>query len=193
LGTVVLALQIRIPLQATAVVLIGVLAAYIYQKEPLQRESVLTVQPESSSRKQDETDKLAPSVTQAPTTTSKTREIAEETKARVQKFKDSAQLKEPQSPPKPEEQDQGIARSQPDGPRIARSQDSSRSPTALSPIPLQEKSSAASEAASRLVNLPSGDSERDPTISSTTEKESVSVRCAFRGSLRNQKGSAASP
>ena len=57
-----LPLRIKIPLQATAVVLIAVLAAYIYQKEPLQRESLVAVQPENSFREQNETDRLAPSV-----------------------------------------------------------------------------------------------------------------------------------
>ena len=80
-----LPLQIKIPLQATAVVLIAVLAAYIYQKEPLQRESVVAVQPESSFREQNETDRLASSVAPAPN--SKTKEVAEETKPRVQEFK----------------------------------------------------------------------------------------------------------
>ena len=80
-----LPLQIKIPLQATAVVLIAVLAAYIYQKEPLQRESVVAVQPESSFREQNETDRLASSVAPAPN--SKTKEVAEETKPRVQELK----------------------------------------------------------------------------------------------------------
>ena len=143
-----LPLRIKIPLQATAVVLIAVLAAYIYQKEPLQRESVVAVQPESSSKKQEETHNLAPSVAQAPTAPSKTKQVAEETKARVQEFKDSAQLKEPQSPSKPEEQNKAIAGNQLAAPGVARSQDQIRSPATLSPAPLQEKSSAASEAAS---------------------------------------------
>ncbi|HSE88463.1 MAG TPA: DUF2275 domain-containing protein [Candidatus Binatia bacterium] len=177
-------LQIKIPLQATAVVLIGVLAAYIHQKESLQRESVLTVQPESSSRKQDETDKLAPSVTQAPTTTAKTKENAEESKARVQKFKDSAHLKEPQSPPKPEEQNQG-ASSQPDSPGIARSQDPSRSPATLSPIPLQEKSSSAGKAAPPRLeqSSPSGGVQAKGALTPVPqpEKESVSKDAAAAG------------
>ena len=122
-----LPLQIKIPLQATAVVLIAVLAAYIYQKEPLQRESVVAVQPESSFREQNETDRLASSVAPAPN--SKTKEVAEETKPRVQELR-----------PKPEEQD--------NAPGTARPQDQVRSPATLSPVPLQEKSSAASEAAS---------------------------------------------
>ena len=122
-----LPLQIKIPLQATAVVLITALAAYIYQKEPLQRESVVAVQPESSFREQNETDRLASSVAPAPN--SKTKEVAEETKPRVQELR-----------PKPEEQD--------NAPGTARPQDQVRSPATLSPVPLQEKSSAASEAAS---------------------------------------------
>ena len=125
-----LPLQIKIPLQATAVVLIAVLAAYIYQKEPLQRESVVAVQPESSFREQNETDRLASSVAPAPN--SKTKEVAEETKPRVQEFSTIR--------PKPEEQD--------NAPGTARPQDQVRSPATLSPAPLQEKSSAASEAAS---------------------------------------------
>ena len=143
-----LPLRIKIPLQATAVVLIAVLAAYIYQKEPLQRESVVAVQPESSSKKQEGTHNLAPSVAQAPTAPSKTKQVAEETKARVQEFKDSAQLKEPQSPSKPEEQHKPIVGNQLAAPGVARSQDQIRSPATVSPAPLQEKSSAASEAAS---------------------------------------------
>jgi len=143
-----LPLRIKIPLQATAVVLIAVLAAYIYQKEPLQREAVLTVQPESSFKKQEETHNLAPSAAQGRTAPSKSKQVAEETKARTQEFKDSAQLKEPQSPPKAEEQNKGIAGSRPDAPATPRAQNQVRSPATLSPTPLQEKSSAATEDAS---------------------------------------------
>src|SRR5262245_12853196 len=132
-----LPLRIKIPLQATAVVLIAVLAAYIYQKEPLQRESLVAVQPESSSREESETGRLASSVAPAPN--SKTKEVADETKPRVQEFKDAIQLKTLQSRPKPEEQD--------NAPGTARPQDQVRSPATLSPVPLQEKSSAASESA----------------------------------------------
>jgi hypothetical protein len=143
-----LPLRIKIPLQATAVVLIAVLAAYIYQKEPRERESGVTFQPESSFRKQEETHNLAPSAAQGTTSPSKTKQVAEETKARVQEFKDSAQLKEPQSTPKAGEQNKAIAGSQPDAPATARAQNQVRSPATLSPTPLQEKSSAATEATS---------------------------------------------
>ena len=118
---VFLPLRIKIPLQATAVVLIAVLAAYIYRKEPLQQESVVAVQPESSSKKQEETRSLAPSVAQAPTAPAKTKQVFEETKARVQEFKNSEQLKELQSPSKTEQQNRGIAGSQPDASSRAKS------------------------------------------------------------------------
>jgi Putative zinc-finger/Predicted integral membrane protein (DUF2275) len=144
-----LPLRTKIPLQATAVVLIAALAAYIYQKEPLQREPAVSfTQPESSFDKQVETDNLPPSGTPTPTAPSKTKQAAEETKARVQEFKDSAQLKKPQSPPKPEEPHEPIAGNQFAAPRAARAQDQVRSPATLSPTPLEEKSSAANEAAS---------------------------------------------
>ena len=135
-----LPLRIKIPLQATAVVLIAVLAAYIYQKEPLQRESVVAVQPESSSKKQEETHNLAPSVAQAPTAPSKTKQVVEETKARVQEFKDSAQLKELQSPSKTGRTEQRHCRQSARGCRaVARSQDQIRSPATLSPCPTPRK------------------------------------------------------
>jgi len=144
-----LPLQIKIPLQATAVVLIASLAAYIYQKEPLQRESVVSIQPERSFRKPKEADKLAPSIAQAPRADSKT-EVTEQAKLRVQEFKDSAQLKKSQPPPNfsPEEQNKRIAGSQPGATGTVLSQDQVRSPATLSPTPLQEKSPAANDAAS---------------------------------------------
>ncbi len=145
-----LPLQIKIPLQATAVVLIASLAAYIYQKEPLQRESVGSIQPERSFRKPKEADKLAPSIAQAPRADSKTTEVTEQAKVRVQQFKDSAQLKKSQAPPNfsPEEQNKRIAGSEPGATGTVLSQDQVRSPATLSPTPLQEKSPAANDAAS---------------------------------------------
>lgn len=140
-----LPLRIRIPLQATAVVLIAALAAYIYQKEPLQRESGVSFpQPESSFKKQVETDNLTPSGTPP----AKAKQAAEENEAHVQEFKDSAQLKKRQSPPpKPEEQHKPIGGDQFAAPGAAHSQDQIRTPVTLSPTPLQGNSSAANEAA----------------------------------------------
>src|SRR5215510_3762807 len=142
-------LRIKIPLQATAVVLIAVLTAYIYQNEPLQHEPLLTFQYENFNRDPNKTDSFVPSSAQAPTAPSKSKEPAKKTEPPIQGFKDSAQLKGPQSPPKQEERDKAVASVQPNVPETARPQDQVRSPATLSPAPLQEKSSVASEAASR--------------------------------------------
>ena len=129
--------QIKIPLQATAVILIGFLAAYIYQKEPLQREPVTTFRPENSPGKQDETDKWVPSVAQAPRTDAREAEVAEEGKLQIEEFKVPAQRKEAQLPPEPEELSKSIADSR------------SGAPASLNPpTPLREKRSAAAEATS---------------------------------------------
>src|SRR4029077_4630362 len=126
-------LQIKIPLQATAVIVIAVLAAYIYQKEPLQRESVVSVQPKSSFRTQEQADKLTPSTAQAPSADSKTTEGAKQGNLPVQKLKDSAQLKTSQSPLTPEEENKVMAGNHFAAPDAARSQDQIRSPATLSP------------------------------------------------------------
>src|SRR5262245_3408108 len=140
--------RIKIPLQATAVVLIALLGAYIYQKEPLQHEPLVALQSENSYRDANETDRFVPSSAQAPTAHSNMKEVAEQTQPRIQKFKDSVQLKGDESSPKSDEQDKGVADVQPNAPETTRPQDQVRSPAPLSPTPLQEKSSVASEAAS---------------------------------------------
>jgi hypothetical protein len=140
-----LPLRVKIPLQATAVVLIAVLASYIYQKEHAQVESVVAVQPGSSSKQHEETDNLAPSIAEAPTARSATKQVAKETKAQVQEFKDSAQLKKTQQSSKAEEQQKPIAGKQLVAPEGSGSQEQIRSPAALSPTPLQEEPSATSE------------------------------------------------
>ena len=177
--------RIKIPLQATAVILIAVLAAYIYQKEPRQRESVVAVQPESSFKEQNETDRLAPSVAQAPTADSKTKAVVEEIKPRVQEFKDSAQLREPQSTSKGEEQNKGIAGGQHDTAATSDVENQVRSPATLSPTPLQRKSSAASEATSLRPeqSSPSGGVQAKGPLAPVpqTEKENVSKHAAAAG------------
>jgi Predicted integral membrane protein (DUF2275) len=134
-------LRIKIPLQATAVVLIAVLAAYIYQKEPLQRESVITAQPEKFRGREDETDKLASIAAQAPAGESKTTRVPHVAKP---EFKDSAQLREPQPLAKPVEQNKGTP-----GRQLTPTTPSEvRSPATLAPAPLPEKSSPLSKTAS---------------------------------------------
>ena len=140
-------LRIRIPLQATAVVLIAVLAVYLYQKEPLQREAGVSFQPENSFGKQEETDKFAPSDTPAPTAPGKRKQIGEETQTRVQEFKASVQSKKPQSP-MPEQRHQPAESNQLAAPGAARSQEQIRLPATLSPAPLQEKYPVANDPAS---------------------------------------------
>src|SRR5262249_60220657 len=142
-----LPLRIKIPLQATAVVLIAVLTAYIYQNEPLQHEPLVTFQYDNSNRDSNETERFMPSSAPAPIARSKTKEVAEQTEPRIQKFKDSLQLKGPESSPKLHEQDKGVAGVLPNAPETTRPEDQVRSPATLSPTPLQEKSSAANEAA----------------------------------------------
>lgn len=136
--------KIKIPLQAAAVVLIAVLAAYIYQKEPVPRESAVTFPPESSSEKQKETANLAPSVTHPPSAASKTKEVAEETKPQVDTFKDSAAGREAQPLPRPGEQDKGIAGSLQEN-RLAKSEPAS---------PRLEQSSASVESQAKGVSEP---------------------------------------
>src|SRR5262249_28259058 len=140
--------RIKIPLQATAVVLIAVLTAHIYQNEPLQHEPLVTFQYDNSNRDPNKTDRFVPSSAPAPIARSKTKEVAEQTEPRIQKFKDSLQLKGPESSPKLHEQDKGVVGVQPNAPETARPQDQVRLPATLGPSPPQEKSSAANAAAS---------------------------------------------
>jgi hypothetical protein len=182
----------KIPLQATAVILIAVLAAYIYQNELLQRESGITVQPEKFPGRADETDKLAPT---APARESKAARVPDVANLPVEGFKDSARLREPQPLAKPGEQNKGIPGGQltPTTP----SEDQVGSPATLAPAPLQEKSSAMNEAAS-----PS--SEQSPPLReahpkrvrqplSQPEKERASRDTAFtKESLQQEEGAAGS-
>ena len=55
-----LPLQVKLPLQAMAVIMISVLAVFIYQKESGLRESATTAPPRSRVQKQEEADKLPP-------------------------------------------------------------------------------------------------------------------------------------
>jgi hypothetical protein len=181
-------LRIKISLQATAVVLIAILATYIYQKEPLQRESGVTFPTESLFK-----DKLASSARQAPSIAPKTKEAAKETKPRVEEFNDSARLKKPQSPSKQEEQYQSTKGNQLAAPGAARSQEQIRFPATLSPAPLQEKSPAVSDATSPPAEQSSPPTKAPAKGTPQSEKESASKDAAFaRKSLEPVERSAAS-
>jgi hypothetical protein len=96
-------LQTKIPLQATALVLIAVLAAYIYRKEPLQQESVVAISPGPSERY--ETNKAAPSVAQVPKADSRTKTAQKSDRDALEKeLTDMAESKEPEALTKPAEQ-----------------------------------------------------------------------------------------
>jgi hypothetical protein len=123
-------------------------------------------------------------VAQAPTAPSKTKQVVEETKARVQEFKDSGQLKELQSPSKTEQQNKGIAGSQPDAVATAPAQNQIRSPATLSPTPLQEKSSAGEAASPRLEQSPPparSQAKGDSPLVLQPEKENASKDAAAAG------------
>ena len=157
----------------------------------------MSFQPESSFKKQEETDNLRHPARRLPP--AKTKQVAEENKARVQEFKDSAQLKEPQSPSKPEEQHKPIAGNQLAAPGAAHSQDQIRSPATLSPAPLQGKSSAASEAAAPRLeqSSPPEVHPRKDLAPSTTQKRKMLKGAAAQkaiafGSTRKKRSSSLS-
>ena len=139
-----LPLRIHIPLQAAALVLVAVLAAYIYQKEePVQREPGVTFEPESSLKKQENAGDLAPSVTQVPSSDAKTKEVAEKTRPRGEEFKDSALERKPQLPAKAREQDKDIAGSLQDKAPAASEDGSGRLGQSSSSAEAQDKRVAA--------------------------------------------------
>jgi len=139
-GRLFLPLRIKIPVQATAVVLIAVLAAFIYQKELRQRESVITVEPEKSPGREDKRDELTAEQARAGES------IPDVTNLPIKEFKDSAQLQEAQPLAKSGNQNKGIPGRQPTP--TTPSEDQVGSLATLAPAPLQEKSSATNEAAS---------------------------------------------
>ena len=172
-------LRIKVPLQATAAVLIAVLAAYIYQNQPLQRESVMTVQPEKFRGKADETDKLAPTVARAPAGESKTTQVPDVAKLPAQEFKDSAQLREPRA--KPGERNKEISARHPSP--AAPSKNQVPSPGTVSPIPSQKNSSTTSETVSPGLEQSFPSEEIHPKRARQTvpksEKESAARDTAF--------------
>jgi hypothetical protein len=155
-----LSLQTKLPLQATAVVLITVLAAYIYQKDSRQREPATTAQLATPFRSPNETDKLPPSAAQAPAVESK-RQNSDEAGAPERRLKSSAPPEQPRSLPEPEEQSKIIDGVQPGAPAAGLSNEPGRS---LASSPLEKQSSGASEAASPRLEqaLPSTEAHAPP-------------------------------
>ena len=164
----------HVPAQATAVILIAVLAAAIYLKEPPKHQSAVGIQTESSSQRHEETDKAALSPEQPLPARSGPKQVTDEINAKGQESKDSAQPKEPQLPRQPEEPQKSTVSNHVVTPEGSPSQAPIRPPA--TPAPLQDKSSVASEAlSSREEQLSS--STREATVPQT-EKEKSSTDAA---------------
>jgi hypothetical protein len=136
-------LQVKLPLQATAVILISVLAVFIYQKESRQRQSTNTDPPPSGLQKQAEADKLPPFADRAPALKPDA-ENPEAAGAQKQRVKRSPQTEQPRSPAEPAEQ--SIGGIQPGARELAPPQDSGIATTA--PSQPKEKSLPAANAGS---------------------------------------------
>ncbi len=136
-------LQLKLPLQATAVVLIGVLAVFIYQKEAGHRQSTTTtITPPNGLQKQAEADKLPPSDRRARALKTDA-ENAQEAGAQKPGVKGLPQTEQPRSPAEPAEQ--AIGGIQPGAPPAGPADGTGRS---LAPSKLEKQSSAAGDVAS---------------------------------------------
>jgi anti-sigma factor RsiW len=106
-------LQVKLPLQVTAVILISVLAVFIYRKESGQRQSITTVPPPSGLQKQAEADKLAPAASGAPALES------EAQKPDASGAQERQRNPSSRSPAKPEEQSKVVGGIEPDALKAA--------------------------------------------------------------------------
>jgi hypothetical protein len=141
-----LPVQSRLPLHATAVVLISVLAVFIYQKESRQRQLTTTVAPASPVQKQDETDKLMPAANPAPARESKVRNPGP-TGVQEGRVKRSPEAEQPRSPAQPEEQNNIIGGVWPEAGKAA-PPPASVNPANAAPLQPKEKALPADETGS---------------------------------------------
>jgi hypothetical protein len=135
-----LPLRIKLPLQATAVVLISVVAVFIYQRESRQREFTTTVPAASPVQRQDERDKGAPSASRAPALESKVQKPGAAATQETQ-LNPSTQSEQLRSPAKPEAHSKIIDGTEPGGREIAPPQESG-GPASDTPSGANEKSSS---------------------------------------------------
>ena len=133
----------KLPLQAMAVVVIGILAVFIYQKESRQPEWTTKVTPASPLQKQDEADKLPPAGSGTPAAESKVQE-SDEAGAQERGVKRSPQTEQPRLLAEPEEQSNIIGGVQP-GVRKAAPPPASVNPAKVAPSKPKEESSPADE------------------------------------------------
>ncbi|HET7394644.1 MAG TPA: hypothetical protein VFK25_12675 [Candidatus Binatia bacterium] len=138
----------KLPLQATAVVVIGILAVFVYQKESRQPEWTTRIPPASPLQKQDEADKSPPAGGGVPAAESKVQE-SDESGAQERGVKRSPQTEQSRSRSRaePEEQSNIIGGVQP-GARKAAPPPASVNPAKVAPSKPKEESSPAGETSS---------------------------------------------
>ena len=139
-------LQVKLPLQALAVILISVLAVFIYQKESGQRESTTSVPPPSRVQKQAEADKLPPAASSAPALKSKGQNL-DQAGAQESRMKRLPQTEQPRSPSELEGQSKIIGGIDP-GAGNAAPPPPSGNPARVAPAQPKEESAAADQAGS---------------------------------------------
>jgi Predicted integral membrane protein (DUF2275) len=140
-----LPLQVKLPVQAMAVIMISVLAVFIYQKESGLRESATTAPPRSRVQKQEEADKLPPVDGRARALKSEA-ENGDESGAQERGVTRSSQTEQPPLLAEPEEQS-NIGGVQP-GARKAAPPPVSVNPAKVAPSKPKEESSPADETGS---------------------------------------------
>jgi hypothetical protein len=140
----------KLPLHATAVVLISVLAAYLYQKESRNGEPARTAPPASSFQSREETDRSPSSPAQAPAVESEP-QVADEAGAQGRREKRSSAPEQPRPLPESEEQNKNI-----DGIKSGAAAMAPASPALTTPPPNEKSSSGDEPASARLEqSLPS--------------------------------------
>jgi hypothetical protein len=139
-------LQVKLPLQAMAVILISVLAVFIYQKESGQRESTTSVPPPRDFQKEAEADKLPPAASSAPALESQVREPGA-AGAQESQLNPSSQSEQLRSPVEPEEQSNVIGSIDP-GAGKAAPPPHPGNPASVAPSEAKQESSPANQAGS---------------------------------------------
>ena len=135
----------KLPLQAAAVILISVLAVFIYQKESGQRESTTSVPPPSRVQKEAEADKLPPTDGRGRALKSEAQNPAE-SEARESRVKRLPQTEQPRSPSELEEQSEIIGGIEPGARQIP--PPASGNPASVAPSEPKQESSLADQTGS---------------------------------------------
>jgi hypothetical protein len=180
----------KLPLQATAVVIISVLAAYLYQKESHHREPPRTAPPASSVPTGERTDRWRSSPAQAPTVESKP-QVPADSGAQERREKRSAPPEQPRPFSESQEAKNAIGGIQPRAPaRAPMADDSTALP--LTPSRPNEKAPAAEFGASARLDqsLPSAGAQAkgDPQASGTALSDaSPGAKSPTAGDVRQEQ------